>query len=86
LTLAWMAVRSDHSNYTALSTVTIPITQSSTMRENYFGKNGRRVGKALAVKLGIKQGGMHGFRDGRVSFPVENNTPVEVIEAWIGHG
>ena len=56
------------------------------MRENYFGKNGRRVGKALAVKLGIKQGGMHGFRDGRVSFPVENNTPVEVIEAWIGHG
>jgi len=40
----------------------------------------------LIAKLGIPQGGMHGFRHGRVSFLVENNTPVEVIKAWIGHG
>jgi integrase len=40
----------------------------------------------LLAKLGIPQGGMHGFRHGRVSFLVENNTPVEVIKAWIGHG
>ena len=36
--------------------------------------------------LSIREGGMHGFRHGRVSFLVENNTPVEVIKAWIGHG
>ena len=29
---------------------------------------------------------MHGFRHGRVLFLVENNTPVEVIKARIGHG
>jgi integrase len=36
--------------------------------------------------LSIREGGMHGFRHGRVSFLVENNTPVEVIKAWVGHG
>ncbi len=36
--------------------------------------------------LSIREGGMHGFRHGRVSFLVENNTPVDVIKAWIGHG
>jgi integrase len=40
----------------------------------------------LLESLGIPQGGMHGFRHGRVSFLVENNTPVEVIKVWIGHG
>ncbi len=37
-------------------------------------------------RLGIPQGGMHGFRHGRVSFLVEHGVPVEVIKAWIGHG
>jgi integrase len=46
----------------------------------------RRRLHPLLAKLGIKQGGMHGFRHGRVSFLVENNTPVEVIKVWIGHG
>ena len=36
-------------------------------------------------RIGIPQGGVHGFRHGRVSFLVENNTAVEVIKAWIGH-
>lgn len=46
----------------------------------------RRWLHPLLRKLGIPEGGMHGFRHGRVSFLVENNTPVEVIKAWIGHG
>jgi integrase len=46
----------------------------------------RRRLHPLLRSLGITDGGMHGFRHGRVSFLVENNTPVEVIKAWIGHG
>jgi integrase len=46
----------------------------------------RRHLHSLLAKLGIREGGMHGFRHGRVSFLVENNTLVEVIKAWIGHG
>jgi integrase len=34
----------------------------------------------------IREGRMHGFRHGSVSFLIENNTPVEVIKASIGHG
>ena len=45
----------------------------------------RRLHPVLQA-LSIREGGMHGFRHGRVSFLVENNTPVEVIKAWIGHG
>jgi integrase len=29
---------------------------------------------------------MDAFRHGRVSYLVENNTPIETIRAWIGHG
>jgi integrase len=46
----------------------------------------RRRLHPLLRKLGIPEGGMHGFRHGRVSFLVENNSPVEVIKAWVGHG
>jgi integrase len=46
----------------------------------------RRRLHPLLSALGIPKGGMHGFRHGRVSFLVENNTPVEVIKVWIGHG
>ena len=61
----------------------------------FYSKNGkplrnnnvlRRQLHPLLERLGIPQGGMHGFRHGRVSFLVENDTPVEVIKAWIGHG
>jgi len=45
----------------------------------------RRQVHPLLAELGIPQGGVHGFRHGRVSFLVENNTAVEVIKAWIGH-
>ena len=46
----------------------------------------RRQLHPLLQGLGLPRGGMHGFRHGRVSFLAENNTPVEVIKAWIGHG
>lgn len=46
----------------------------------------RRQLHPLLQRLGIREGGMHGFRHGRVSFLVENSTPVEIINAWIGHG
>src|SRR5437899_335749 len=45
-----------------------------------------RVLHPILRRLGIPQGGMHGFRHGRVSFLVEHGAPVEVIKAWIGHG
>jgi integrase len=40
----------------------------------------------LLRKLNLEQGGMHAFRHFRVSFLVQNETPVEVIKRWIGHG
>jgi integrase len=46
----------------------------------------RRRLHPILQALSIRKGGMHGFRHGRVSFLIENNTPVEVIKAWIGHG
>jgi integrase len=46
----------------------------------------RRRLHPILQALSIREGGMHGFRHGRVSFLVENNTPVEVIKAWVGHG
>jgi integrase len=46
----------------------------------------RRRLHPILQELSIREGGMHGFRHGRVSFVGENNTPVEVIKAWIGHG
>jgi integrase len=46
----------------------------------------KRVLHPILKKLGIPQGGMHGFRHGRVSFLVEQGVPVELIRRWIGHG
>lgn len=46
----------------------------------------RRRLHPILQELSIREGGMHGFGHGRVSFLVENNTPVEVIKAWMGHG
>jgi len=40
----------------------------------------------LLRRLGLERGGMHAFRHFRVSFLVQNETPVEVIKRWIGHG
>ena len=40
----------------------------------------------LLRKLNIPRGGMHAFRHFRVSFLVQNETPLEIIKRWIGHG
>jgi integrase len=40
----------------------------------------------LLRKLGLKRGGMHGFRHHRVSTLVMAGTPLVVIKKWIGHG
>jgi len=40
----------------------------------------------LLRKLGLDRGGMHGFRNHRVSALVMAGTPIEVIKKWIGHG
>lgn len=40
----------------------------------------------LLRRLGIPRGGMHAFRHFRVSFLIQNETPVDVIKRWIGHG
>jgi integrase len=40
----------------------------------------------LLRKLGLKRGGMHGFRHHRVSTLVMARTPIEVIKKWVGHG
>jgi integrase len=46
----------------------------------------KKVLHPLLERLGIPQAGMHAFRHGRVSYLLENNTPIETIRAWIGHG
>jgi len=40
----------------------------------------------LLGNLNLETGGMHAFRHFRVSFLVQNDTPVEIIKRWIGHG
>jgi integrase len=60
-----------------------PAKNGSPLRNNNVL---RRHLHPLLGKLGIREDGLHGFRHGRVSFLVENSTPVEVIKAWIGHG
>jgi integrase len=40
----------------------------------------------LLHKMNLEIGGMHAFRHFRVSFLVQNDTPVEIIKRWIGHG
>jgi integrase len=46
----------------------------------------RRYFHPLLRRLGIEQAGLHAFRHGRVSYLIEQDTPVDMIKAWIGHG
>lgn len=39
----------------------------------------------LLRKLHFEIGGMHAFRHFRVSYLVQNDTPLEIIKRWIGH-
>ncbi len=47
--------------------------------------NVRRKLLSILVKLGLKRGGLHAFRHGRVSVLQENGVPGDLVREWIGH-
>jgi integrase len=40
---------------------------------------------SILDKLGLKRGGLHAFRHGRVSVLQENGVPGNLVKEWIGH-
>jgi integrase len=47
--------------------------------------NVRRKLLSILDKLGLKPGGLHAFRHGRVSVLQENGVPGDLVKEWIGH-
>jgi len=47
--------------------------------------NVRRKLVSILDKLGLKRGGLHAFRHGRVSVLQENGVPGDLVKEWIGH-
>jgi len=47
--------------------------------------NVRRKLVSVLDKLGLKRGGLHAFRHGRVSVLQENGVPGDLVKEWIGH-
>jgi integrase len=47
--------------------------------------NVRRKLVSVLNKLGLKRGGLHAFRHGRVSVLQENGVPGDLVKEWIGH-
>lgn len=47
--------------------------------------NVRRKLVEVLDKLGLKRGGLHAFRHGRVSVLQENGVPGDLVKEWIGH-
>jgi site-specific recombinase XerD len=47
--------------------------------------NVRRKLQAILKKVGLKRGGLHAFRHGRVSVLQENGVPVDLVKECIGH-
>ena len=45
----------------------------------------RRKLVSVLDKLGLKSGGLHAFRHGRVSVLQENGVPGDLVKEWIGH-
>jgi integrase len=41
--------------------------------------------ESVLAKLGLKHGGLHAFRHGRVSVLQENGVPGDLVKEWIGH-
>jgi len=41
--------------------------------------------QSVLNKLGLKRGGLHAFRHGRVSVLQENGVPGDLVKEWIGH-
>jgi site-specific recombinase XerD len=40
---------------------------------------------SVLLKPGLKRGGLHAFRHGRVSVLQENGVPGDLVKEWIGH-
>jgi integrase len=47
--------------------------------------NVRRKLVSVLDRLGLKRGGLHAFRHGRVSVLQENGVPGDLVKEWIGH-
>lgn len=47
--------------------------------------NVRRKLVSILAKLGLRRGGLHAFRHGRVSVLQENGVPGDLVKEWIGH-
>ena len=57
-----------------------------TSNSTPFSKdNVRRKLLSVLDKLGLKPGGLHAFRHGRVSVLQENGVPGDLVKEWIGH-
>lgn len=48
-------------------------------------ENVRRKLVSVLDKLGLRRGGLHAFRHGRVSILQENGVPGDLVKEWIGH-
>ncbi len=51
----------------------------------YSKDNVRRKLVSVLNKLGLRHGGLHAFRHGRVSVLQENGVPGDLVKEWIGH-
>lgn len=47
--------------------------------------NVRRKLHSILLTLGLKKGGLHAFRHGRVSILQENGVPGDLVKEWVGH-
>jgi len=58
---------------------------SSYLRGQLAKDNVRRKLHSLLLTLGLKKGGLHAFRHGRVSILQENGVPGDLVKEWVGH-
>lgn len=47
--------------------------------------NVRRKLHSILRALGLKRGGLHAFRHGRVSVLQANGVPADLVKEWVGH-
>ena len=58
-------------------------TRNGTALRN--GNIVKQVLKPICKKVGIRPGGMHAFRHGRVSVLQQSGVPGDLIKSWVGH-
>jgi integrase len=47
--------------------------------------NVRRKLQSILRALGLKKGGLHAFRHGRISILQANGVPADLVKEWVGH-